>query len=106
MANLDDTSYSSGDSWINTRWRPAMAWMYMIVCIFDFIIFPILWSSIQVKDHGVVTSQWQPLTLINGGFFHLTMGAVVGISAYGRTKEKINNMANNQTAVLPKSNDA
>jgi hypothetical protein len=33
--------------------------------------------------------QWQPLTLQGAGLFHLAMGAVLGIAAYGRTKEKM-----------------
>ena len=34
-------------------------------------------------------TQWNPLTLQGAGFFHIAMGAVLGISAYGRTQEKI-----------------
>ena len=30
------------EDWMQSKWRPAMGWMYMVVCIFDFIIFPIL----------------------------------------------------------------
>lgn len=77
-------------NWINNKWRPAMAWMYMIVCVFDFIIAPVLWSLIQSKSFsGVVSNQWQPLTLQGAGLFHIAMGAVLGITAFGRTKEKI-----------------
>lgn len=61
----------------------------MIVCMFDFVIFPILWSLLQAYDHGQVTSQWQPLTLQGAGLFHMAMGAVIGVAAYGRTQEKI-----------------
>jgi hypothetical protein len=45
---------------MNTKWRPAMGWMYMLVCIMDFVIFPILWSLVQVVGDGKVESQWQP----------------------------------------------
>jgi hypothetical protein len=75
--------------WINKKWRPVMGWMYMMVCVCDFTIFPILWSVLQALSHGSVTSQWQPLTLQGAGLFHVAMGAVLGIAAYGRTKEKI-----------------
>lgn len=77
------------DSWLSTKWRPAMGWMYMAVCIFDFIIFPLLWSLLQSFLDGEVTSQWEPLTLSGAGLFHVAMGAVLGITAYGRTQEKI-----------------
>lgn len=79
--------------WINTRWRPAMGWMYMATCIADFIVFPILWSILQAVSKGQVTSQWKPLTLEGAGLFHIAMGAVLGITAYGRTKEKTSGVA-------------
>ena len=83
------------EDWMNTKWRPMMGWMYMAVCICDFIIFPILWSIVQALDHdGVVTTQWQPLTLQGAGLFHMAMGAVLGIAAYGRTKEKLQGVQN------------
>ena len=77
------------EDWFNNKWRPAMGWMYMAVCMCDFMLFPILWSMLQAHDHGQVTSQWQPLTLQGSGLFHVAMGAVLGITAYGRTREKI-----------------
>lgn len=80
--------------WINTKWRPAMGWLYMLTCFFDFVMFPILWSIVQaLNDGGQVTSQWQPLTLQGAGLYHIAMGAVLGIAAYGRTKEKVSGSA-------------
>ena len=75
--------------WINKKWRPAMGWIYMATCTTDFVIFPVLWSVLQAISHGQVTSQWQPLTLQGAGLYHIAMGAVLGIAAYGRTKEKL-----------------
>jgi hypothetical protein len=75
--------------WINKKWRPVMGWVYMLTCTMDFVMFPILWSLLQALSHGSVTSQWQPLTLQGAGLYHIAMGAVLGIAAYGRTKEKI-----------------
>jgi len=77
------------EHWINSKWRPAMGWLYMSTCFADFILFPILWSLLQALNHGQVTSQWQPLTLQGAGLYHIAMGAVLGIAAYGRTKEKV-----------------
>lgn len=92
--NLSESEMKKED-WMNTKWRPAMGWMYMAVCICDFILFPILWSIVQALDHdGVVTSQWQPITLQGSGLFHMAMGAVLGIAAYGRTKEKLQGVQN------------
>ena len=79
--------------WINKKMRPMMGWVYMMTCTCDFVIFPILWSLLQALSHGQVTSQWQPLTLQGAGLYHIAMGAVLGIAAYGRTKEKVAGVA-------------
>lgn len=84
---------SDDDHWMNKQWRPAMAWLYLYICAADFIVFPILWSIIQAHDHGSVSAQWQPLTLQGGGLVHLAFGTILGISAYGRTQEKIAGVA-------------
>jgi len=74
--------------------------MYMAVCMADFILFPILWSIIQVHGGGEVKMQWQPITLQGAGLFHIAMGAILGIAAYGRTQEKMNG-SNNGGLQLP-----
>jgi hypothetical protein len=87
------TSHRKED-WMNSKWRPAMGWMYMIVCTFDFIIFPILWSMLQAIDKGSVILQWQPLTLQGAGLFHIAMGAIVGVTAWSRGQEKLGGVIN------------
>jgi len=77
------------EDWINKKWRPVMGWVYMATCSADFVLFPVLWSLLQALTHGNVSSQWQPLTLQGAGLYHIAMGAVLGIAAYGRTKEKL-----------------
>lgn len=80
------------ENWVNKRWRPAMGWTYMAVCIFDFILFPILYSIVQFWETQAANDafrQWEPLTLQGAGLFHMAMGAVLGIAVYGRTKEKV-----------------
>ena len=79
----------AAEDWINKKWRPVMGWVYMLTCTMDFVVFPILWSLLQAMSKGSVTMQWQPLTLQGAGLYHIAMGAVLGIAAYGRTKEKI-----------------
>jgi hypothetical protein len=89
------------DDWMNTKWRPAMGWMYMMVCVFDFILFPILWAVVQFWETSMANDafrQWQPLTLQGAGLFHMAMGAVLGIAAYSRGKEKIAGAADNGPA--------
>jgi len=89
------------EDWMNSKWRPMMGWMYMLVCTMDMVIFPILWSLLQTFTHTQIT-QWNPLTLQGAGLFHIAMGAVLGIAAFGRTQEKLGG-ANNGGAQLPSS---
>ena len=84
----------SKEDWMNSKWRPAMGWMYMIICTFDFIIFPILWSMLQAVNQGSVTIPWQPITLQGAGLFHMAMGAIVGVTAWSRGQEKLGGVIN------------
>jgi len=93
------TSESKKEDWMNSKWRPMMGWMYMVVCMMDMVIFPILWSLLQTFTHTQIT-QWNPLTLQGAGLFHIAMGAVLGIAAFGRTQEKLGG-ANNGGAQVP-----
>ena len=80
------------EDWMNSKWRPAMGWMYMVVCVFDFIVFPIGFTIVQFWETQAANDafrQWQPLTLVGAGLFHVAMGAVLGISAWSRGQEKI-----------------
>lgn len=88
------------EDWMNSKWRPMMGWSYMLTCIADFVIFPVLWSILQSVSKGQVNVQWQPITLQGAGLYHIAMGAVLGIAAYGRTQEKLGG-ANNGGIQLP-----
>jgi hypothetical protein len=94
------SSEKAKEDWMNSKWRPMMGWTYMITCIFDFVLAPVLWSLTQSLFHGSVQTQWQPLTLQGAGLYHIAMGAVLGIAAYGRTQEKLGG-ANNGGIALP-----
>ena len=86
---VKSASEQKKEDWMNSKWRPMMGWMYMVVCMMDMVIFPILWSLLQSLNGGQVTNQWNPLTLQGAGLFHIAMGAVLGIAAFGRTQEKM-----------------
>ncbi len=89
------------EDWMNSKWRPMMGWMYMLVCTSDFVIFPILWSLVQVVGGGRVETQWSPITLQGAGLFHMAMGAILGIAAYGRTQEKLGGANNGGISPTP-----
>jgi hypothetical protein len=88
------------EDWMNAKWRPMMGWTYMATCIFDFILGPILYNMLQYYNPGQAVGMWVPLTLQGGGLYHIAMGAIIGVSAYGRTQEKLSG-ANNGGAQVP-----
>jgi len=83
----------NNDHWMRSYWRPAMGFTYMAICIFDFILFPILsmFQPLFMKVLGMNMTYvvWQSLTLQSGGFFHIAMGAVLGVAAWTRGQEKL-----------------
>ena len=85
------------EHWMKSFWRPMMGFLYMFICAFDFIIAPMLSMAmpLYLKTLGSTTvtyTQWQSLTLANGGLIHLAFGAILGITAYTRGQEKIAKM--------------
>ena len=91
------TKEKENSNWMQQLWRPMMGWMYMLICLLDMAVFPVLWALWQGINHVPIT-QWNPLTLQGAGLFHIAMGAVLGISAFGRTQEKLAGTAANPTA--------
>jgi hypothetical protein len=98
---VKSASETKKEDWMNSKWRPMMGWMYMLVCTMDMVIFPVLWSLLQTTT-GTQITQWNPLTLQGAGLFHIAMGAVLGIAAFGRTQEKLGG-ANNGGIQTPAS---
>ena len=90
------------EDWMNAKWRPMMGWTYMATCLFDFILGPILYNILQYYNPGQAVGMWTPLTLQGGGLYHIAMGAIIGVSAYGLTQEKLNG-ANNGGISLPEA---
>lgn len=65
-----------------------MGWMYFVVCITDFILFPMMWAVFKASI-GETVEAWEPLTLQGAGLFHVAMGAILGVAAWSRGREKI-----------------
>jgi len=88
MSDKSVNKRKDDDHWVKTYWRPAMAWSYFVVCLFDFLIAPIFfaWFSWITKTTLV---QWQPLTVQGGGLFHLSYGAIIGVTSWQRSQERI-----------------
>jgi hypothetical protein len=75
------------EDWINRKWRPLMAVSYMAICLFDFIVAPVI-NYAFFGRMGTDFISWKPLTMSDGGMFHIAMGAVLGITAWQRGEEK------------------
>jgi len=87
------------NSWHQKMWLPAAAAVYLLICLFDFIIMPVyvaahnsrvetmIFQKIEGKDvvdiadslikGNQALKQWNPLTLLGGGMFHLAFGALL-----------------------------
>ena len=98
-------------SWLkeNEGWKSFLAFIYALICVFDFIAVPI-WiglnrpsnQSIDQRLHQIhmhemgndiakemvkpLTYQHEPFTLKGGGLFHLSFGALLTGSALSKRK--------------------
>ena len=92
--NTNSSKEIQQENWLKTYWRPMMGWLYMLICLMDFVVFPIFAMILPVilKSAGVIKTDyvpWQSLTLSNGGLLHLAFGAILGITAWTRGQEKL-----------------
>lgn len=103
---MQDTLVGVGnDHWLKTYWRPAMAWIYAIICACDFVIFPIFWNILEVYNKQLPLTQWSPLTLQGSGLIHVAFGAILGIAAWSRGNEVTTAMTLNSQNKSQSSNN-
>lgn len=76
------------ETWFTVYWRPALGWQYVFICLFDFFLAPVFLTLYCYITHTPYI-KWEPLTLQGGAFYHMAMGAVTGVSAWSRGREKI-----------------
>lgn len=81
------------EHWLKSYWRPAMGWLYMVICFVDFVLFPAMAMFLPalLKGFGVAMqyTPWQSLSLSNGGLVHVAFGAILGVAAWSRGQEKM-----------------
>ena len=98
QAAIDDKLVDHGiqkeeEHWVKAYWRPSAGWIYLLICIFDFIIFPLLAMILPIIAKGFnvqyAYTPWTSLTLSNGGMIHMSFGTILGITAWTRGQEKL-----------------
>lgn len=82
------------EHWVKAYWRPAMGWLYMVICFVDFVLFPFMAMVMPVvlKNLGFENPEyvaWESLSLSNGGIIHLAFAAILGVTAWTRGMEKL-----------------
>ena len=72
-----------------------MAYSYGVICIFDFMVTPLIYFIIQymmgTESQNFIA--YTPFTLHGNGLFHVAMGAIVGSASWGRVQEKLKGVA-------------
>lgn len=86
--DFENTNGAQHENWFKTYWRPGMAWLYMAICAFDFLVAPIITLILPGLFPAFKLSVWKPLTLDGGGLIHFAFAAVLGITAWTRGHEK------------------
>ena len=85
---MDIDNAKQDEHWAKAYWRPAMGWLYMLICLVDFVVFPAIAMFLPIVTKLQYVA-WQSLSLSNGGLIHMAFGAILGVAAYGRTQEKV-----------------
>ena len=89
------------EHWLKTYWRPAMGWSYFVICLFDFLIAPILNAVFFTLFNISKFQQWDPITLKGAGLYHIAMGAIIGVTAWSRGQEKMSFTSTSTTSQSP-----
>lgn len=76
------------ESWLEKCWRPLVAYHYILICTFDFFLAPIIMILYSYYTSNPLVA-WVPLTLQGGSMYHISMGAVLGVTSWTRGSEKI-----------------
>jgi hypothetical protein len=100
------------EAWYAKSWRPAAAYVYLAICLSDFVFMPIYY---EYANHKMQTQQfvsmalqfqdttgqiealrvirqarvWEPITLQSTGLLHIAFGGILGVAAWTRGQEKV-----------------
>lgn len=92
--------------WMANRWKAGLAFVYSLVCVFDFIVVPgwIGWHRVGILDlmeamkdmpidlqRDLLTTAFRqhvPFTLQNSGLIHIAFGALLTGAAISREPKR------------------
>lgn len=69
-------------TYLRENWRPLLAMTYSLICLADFLVFPLIWQIF-------FQTPWIAQSIKDGGMLHISFGAILGAAAYTRGAEKI-----------------
>jgi len=101
--------YRSRVSWIDRDFHAFCVIIYVVICLFDFLLFPLYFEYSNAKftpDHQAQIAEsfkdgssqvqvfvalrqertWHPITLESSGLFHVAFGAILGVGIWARGK--------------------
>lgn len=94
-----------GANWVVANWRGISALVYLIICVFDFIVYPSyiglfrvphlefmanlagLDPEVQREFIRLTYTQFTPYTLQGSGLFHISYGAILTGAAITKFKK-------------------
>lgn len=97
-------------SWIAKNWRALAAIAYLLICLFDFVIMPLIvffahdsFSEMAKNIAGLppevqrvaldrIWGPWTPLTLQCNGIFHISFGSLISTMAWKHSSEVVESM--------------
>lgn len=86
-------------------WRPVTAYIYLLICLVDFMVMPIVYEYNRLSSTEILTiiehveedkrtqaleimrsneRVWSPVTTQGGAIFHMSFGAIIGAAAFTR----------------------
>lgn len=77
------------EHWFQSFYRPALGWVYVLICGYDFIVGPALFNILEFMNPDQQITAYTAVTLQGSGLFHISMGTILGLTTHGRSKEKI-----------------
>lgn len=96
--------YDDEKGFFRSAWRPLIAYSYVAINLFDFIIAPIS-RMVYATVNNIDLLPWESLTTSNGGVFHLAMGGILGAAAWTRGHENIERVRRRRPVHTPYEGD-